>query len=89
MLPTASTEDKLLEHVPTDRVVTVTASPGKGLEATFDLAERLAKHGYEVVPHLAARMISGRSELAGDLRAAHRAGDHPGLRARRRRGAGR
>ena len=63
VLPTASTEDKLLEHVPTDRVVTVTASPGKGLEATFDLAERLAKHGYVVVPHLAARMISGRGEL--------------------------
>lgn len=63
VLPTPSTEDLLLEHVPTDRVVTVTASPSKGLEATFDLAERLAKHGYVVVPHLAARMISGRSEL--------------------------
>ena len=27
VLPTASTEDKLLEHVPRDRHVTVTASP--------------------------------------------------------------
>jgi len=63
VLPTASTEDKLLEHVPRDRTITVTASPSKGLEATFDLAERLHGHGYVVVPHLAARMVSGRSEL--------------------------
>jgi methylenetetrahydrofolate reductase (NADPH) len=64
VLPTASTEDKLLEHVPRDRTITVTASPGKGLEATLDMAERLTGHGYLAVPHLAARMISGRSELS-------------------------
>ena len=63
VLPTASTEDKVLEHLPRDRAITVTASPSKGLEATLDLAERLAGHGYVVVPHLAARMVSGRSEL--------------------------
>lgn len=64
VLPTPSTEDKVLEHLPREREVTVTASPGKGLDATLDLAERLAGHGYPVVPHLAARMISGKSELA-------------------------
>jgi methylenetetrahydrofolate reductase (NADPH) len=64
VLPTASVEDKVLEHVPTEREVTITASPSKGLEATLDLAERLCGHGYTVVPHLAARMISGRAELA-------------------------
>ena len=63
VLPTASTEDKVLAHVPRDVAVTVTASPSKGLEATLDLAERLAGHGYAVVPHLAARMVTGRSEL--------------------------
>ncbi|WP_199907387.1 methylenetetrahydrofolate reductase [Nocardioides terrigena] len=63
VLPTASTEDKVLAHVPREVAVTVTASPGKGLEATLDLAERLAGHGYAVVPHLAARMVAGRSEL--------------------------
>ncbi|WP_248580272.1 methylenetetrahydrofolate reductase [Nocardioides sp. InS609-2] len=63
VLPTASTEDKVLEHLPRERTITVTASPGKGLEATLDLAERLTGHGYAVVPHLAARMISGRTEL--------------------------
>jgi methylenetetrahydrofolate reductase (NADPH) len=64
VLPTASTEEKVLQHLPPERHVTITASPGKGLEATFDLAERLTGHGYVVVPHLAARMISGRGELA-------------------------
>jgi methylenetetrahydrofolate reductase (NADPH) len=64
VLPTASTEDKVLAHVPRDLTVTVTASPSKGLGATLDLAERLTGHGYAVVPHLAARMISGRAELA-------------------------
>ena len=63
VLPTASTEDKVLAGVPRDVAVTVTASPSKGLEATLDLAERLTGHGYAVVPHLAARMVSGRTEL--------------------------
>ena len=41
----------------------MTASPSKGLEATLDLTERLVGHGYTAVPHLAARMVSGRAEL--------------------------
>lgn len=64
VLPTPSAEDSVLAHLPRDRVVTVTASPTKGLAATLDLAERLAGHGYPVVPHLAARMVHGRGELA-------------------------
>ncbi len=64
VLPTPTVEDKVLEHVPADLPLTVTASPTKGIEATLALAERLAGHGYTVVPHLAARMISGRTELA-------------------------
>lgn len=64
VLPTTSTEERVLTHVPRDVVVTVTASPSKGLEATLDLAERLAGHGYLTVPHLAARMVTGRTELA-------------------------
>ena len=64
VLPTATAEDKILEHIPRDREITVTASPSKGLEQTLDLAERLAGHGYVTVPHLAARMVTGRTELA-------------------------
>lgn len=64
VLPTASVEDAILQHLPKGRTVTVTASPAKGLEPTLALTERLVRHGYAAVPHLAARMISGRSELA-------------------------
>ncbi len=63
VLPTASTEDKVLASIPLDVPVTVTASGAKGLEATLVLAEKLAGHGYVTVPHLAARMITGRAEL--------------------------
>jgi methylenetetrahydrofolate reductase (NADPH) len=63
VLPTASIEQKLLEHVPVDRTLTVTASPAKGLEETLALTERLVGHGYRTVPHLAARMVAGRGQL--------------------------
>src|SRR3954453_16803458 len=63
VLPTGSIEDKVREHLPAGRTVTVTASPAKGLEATLALTERLAGTGYTAVPHLAARMVSGRAEL--------------------------
>ena len=64
-----------VEYVPTGRTITVTASPSKGLEATLDLAERLAGHGYVVVPHLAARMVTGRSS-SRSLRTAGRRRGH-------------
>ena len=38
VLPTPSAEDSVLTHLPRERVVTVTASPTKGLAATLDLA---------------------------------------------------
>ncbi len=63
VLPTPTTEDKVLASVPRDLAVTVTASGTKGLEATLSLAESLAGHGYVTVPHLAARMIHDRAEL--------------------------
>ena len=63
VLPTRSVEEKIVEHLPPGRPVTVTASPAKGMEETLVLTERLARQGYAAVPHLAARMISGRAEL--------------------------
>lgn len=63
VLPTATTEEKVVTSVPTDVAVTVTASPGKGLEATLELSEALARQGFDVVPHLAARMVRDRAEL--------------------------
>ncbi|MGB3187444.1 MAG: methylenetetrahydrofolate reductase [Ornithinimicrobium sp.] len=63
VLPTATIEQKVLDGLPRGATVTVTASPSQGIEGTVALTERLAGHGYDAVPHLAARMISGRSEL--------------------------
>ncbi|MFM9588312.1 5,10-methylenetetrahydrofolate reductase [Streptomyces scabiei] len=57
VLPARATEEKVLAHVPRDVVVTVTASPVKGLEPTLDLTGRLAAHGYRVVPHVPARLL--------------------------------
>ncbi|MEU5637892.1 5,10-methylenetetrahydrofolate reductase [Streptomyces rishiriensis] len=57
VLPAKATEDKVLAHVPRDVVVTVTASPVKGLEPTLDLTARLTAHGYRVVPHVPARLL--------------------------------
>ncbi|MEO6510610.1 MAG: methylenetetrahydrofolate reductase [Nocardioides sp.] len=64
VLPAGTIEDKILEHVSVEQTVTVTASPSKGLEVTIDLAERLTGHGYTAVPHIAARMVRDRAELA-------------------------
>jgi methylenetetrahydrofolate reductase (NADPH) len=65
VFPSKGTEQAVLEWVPRGMTVTVTASPVKGLDATIDLAEKLAAHGYRVVPHLAARSVTGEAHLAG------------------------
>lgn len=73
VLPARSTEEKVLAHVPRDVVVTVTASPVKGLEPTLDLTARLAAHGYRVVPHVPARLLRDEvhlKEVADRLREA-------------------
>lgn len=63
VLPTATIEEKVLASVPTNVPVTVTASPTKGLETTLATSENLARAGYDVVPHIAARMVHNRTEL--------------------------
>jgi methylenetetrahydrofolate reductase (NADPH) len=64
VFPAKSTEETVLEWVPTDLTVTVTASPTKGLGPTLDLTERLAARGYRVVPHLSARLVRDDAHLA-------------------------
>ena len=64
VFPAASVEETVLEWVPTDLTVTVTASPAKGLDSTLDLAERLSARGYRVVPHLSARLVRDDAHLA-------------------------
>ncbi len=63
VVPTPSAENAVLESVPRDVVVTVTASPTKGLEPTLALTERLAAAGYRMVPHLSARQVRDQAHL--------------------------
>ena len=53
--------------LPDGALISVTASPTKTLEDTFDVAAELRMLGFEVVPHLSARMTRDRSHLASLL----------------------
>jgi methylenetetrahydrofolate reductase (NADPH) len=64
VIPAKGTEQAVLDWVSSGATVTVTASPVKGLEPTVELAERLARRGYRVVPHLAARSVVDDAHLA-------------------------
>jgi methylenetetrahydrofolate reductase (NADPH) len=66
VLPFKSAEERVLSYVPKTVPLTVTASPAKGIDATIDLAERLAVQGYSVSPHLSAKMIRDEVQL-GDF----------------------
>jgi methylenetetrahydrofolate reductase (NADPH) len=50
--------------IPPGRTVSVTASPGKTIETTVDLAIELEQAGLRAIPHLSARMIRDRAHLA-------------------------
>ena len=64
VFPAASTEEAVLEWVPTGLPVTVTASPAKGLGPTLDLTGKLTARGYRVIPHLSARLVRDDAHLA-------------------------
>lgn len=63
ILPLKGAADAVLAHVPVDVPLSVTMTATKGLEATIDLAERLSRHGYQVTPHIAARMVRDTVQL--------------------------
>ena len=50
VIPLEGAEERVLQAVGSDVKVTVTGSPRRGLDPTLELAERLARHGYSVVP---------------------------------------
>jgi methylenetetrahydrofolate reductase (NADPH) len=64
VLPTPGAEQSVLDWVPRELAITVTASPAKGLDPTLALVERLSAHGYTAVPHLSARLVRDRAHLA-------------------------
>ena len=53
--------------IPRGRTVSVTASPGKTIETTVELAIELENAGLRAIPHLSARMIRDRAHLAALL----------------------
>jgi len=63
VFPLPGIEDELVQHVPTEVKVTVTSSPRRGLEATLRLAEEVARRGFAVVPHVAARLVADEEHL--------------------------
>ena len=67
VFPLPGIEDEVAEHVPTDVKLTVTSSPKRGLEATLELTTELTRRGFEVVPHVAARLVADKVHLRESL----------------------
>jgi len=56
VIPMKSLESQI-PHIPASASVSVTCSPTKGLQATFDLTARLQDLGHNAVPHISARLV--------------------------------
>lgn len=56
VIPMKNLESQI-EHIPMDASVSVTCSPTKGQQATFDLTARLQDLGHNAVPHISARLV--------------------------------
>jgi methylenetetrahydrofolate reductase (NADPH) len=74
VIPFADTAQRVCDHVPTAVTVTVTASPAKGIDATLDLSLHLVAQGYQVVPHLSARLVRDTAHLTDILSRLQEAG---------------
>ncbi|MGH3609878.1 MAG: methylenetetrahydrofolate reductase, partial [Pseudonocardiaceae bacterium] len=68
VLPLPGIEEQVLAHVPRNVTITVTASPRKGLDPTVNASTRLAAAGYNVVPHISARLVRDHAHLDEVLR---------------------
>jgi methylenetetrahydrofolate reductase (NADPH) len=62
LIPLSNVREKA-EALPPRSVVTVTASPSHGLEATIDVACDLTALGHDAIPHLSAHMVRDRVHL--------------------------
>lgn len=74
IIPTPGIVAAALAQLPASTTLTVTCLPHHGVERTMETALELASHGFTVVPHLAARAIESREQLARLLRSAAGAG---------------
>jgi len=60
--------------LPEGASVSVTASPAKGMAATVDLSLELQQRGFDVIPHISARLTQDRAELADVMKRLGEAG---------------
>lgn len=64
VIPLRSADEKL-KAIPEGTTVTVTTSAKLGLDRTLEFAGKAVRAGYNVVPHLAARQLTGEEGLRG------------------------
>jgi methylenetetrahydrofolate reductase (NADPH) len=63
VFPLEGIEEEVERHVPRDLKVTITSSPTRGINKTFELAEELARRGFQVIPHVPARLVTDGGHL--------------------------
>ena len=56
--------DAGIDALPANSLVSVTASPVKGLDATMELTDQIRAKGHRPVPHIAARLVEGPEHVA-------------------------
>jgi methylenetetrahydrofolate reductase (NADH) len=76
VFPLEGIEQEVAEHVPSGVKIAVTSSPVRGIETTLELARELAVRGFQVVPHLSARLVVDNEHLKAILAHLHEIGVH-------------
>jgi methylenetetrahydrofolate reductase (NADPH) len=74
VFPSSGIEDEVVEHLSNDVKVTVTSSPRRGIETTLQLSAELARCGFEVVPHVSARLVKDEQHLQDILQRVYEVG---------------
>jgi len=62
IIPVPGIEERLGALQPNTHLA-VTCSPTKGVDATIELSEKLIAQGFQVIPHIAAKCVSGEKHL--------------------------
>ena len=62
IIPVPGIEERLGALQPNTNVA-VTCSPTKGVDETIELSEKLIAQGFQVIPHIAAKCVSGEKHL--------------------------
>jgi len=62
VFPTPTIEERIMVLEP-GSYVAVTCSPTRGVNETLDMTERLVDRGFNVIPHIAARMVRNHTHL--------------------------